>query len=38
VRQQQRTGNHDKPTKEQGGSDRFDGTRKDAENVEPKRR
>ena len=33
---QQNTGNHKKPgTPEAGGADRFGGTRKGAENVEP---
>jgi len=35
IRQQQHTGNHDKPGPEQGGADRHGGTRDGAENVEP---
>jgi hypothetical protein len=35
VRQQQHTGNHDKPGPEQGGSDRHGGTRHGADNIEP---
>jgi hypothetical protein len=35
AREQQHTGNHDKPGPEQGGSDRHGGTRHGAENVEP---
>src|SRR5436190_15617462 len=35
ARQQQHTGNHDKPGPERGGSDRHGGTRHGAENVEP---
>ena len=35
ARQQQHTGNHDKPGPEQGESDRHGGTRHGAENVEP---
>jgi hypothetical protein len=35
VRQQQHTGNHEKPGPERGGSDRHGGTRDGAENVEP---
>jgi hypothetical protein len=35
ARQQQHTGNHDKPGPERGGSDRHAGTRHGAENVEP---
>jgi hypothetical protein len=38
VRDQQDTGNHDKPGEEAHGSDRRGGTRSGAENVEPKRR
>lgn len=33
--QQQGGGNHDLPEDRQGGPDRFGGTRKGAENVEP---
>ncbi|HYE48341.1 MAG TPA: hypothetical protein VEB20_02040 [Azospirillaceae bacterium] len=33
---QQHTGNHQKPGQEQGGADRFGGTRAGAENVEPR--
>jgi hypothetical protein len=36
--QQQHTGNHDKPEKEEQGSDQRGGTRAGAENIEPKRR
>jgi hypothetical protein len=35
VRQDQHTGNHNKPGPEAGGSDRHGGTRHGAENVEP---
>ena len=35
ARQQQHTGNHDKPGPERDGSDRHGGTRHGAENVEP---
>jgi hypothetical protein len=35
VRQQQHTGNHDKPGEEAEGSDSHGGTRDGAENVEP---
>ena len=35
TRQQQHTGNHDKPGPEKGGADRHGGTRDGAENVEP---
>jgi hypothetical protein len=35
VRQQQHTGNHDKPGPERGGSDRHGGTRHGADNIEP---
>jgi hypothetical protein len=35
ARQQQHTGNHEKPGPEAGGSDRHGGTRDGAENVEP---
>lgn len=38
IREQQNTGNHDKPGEEARGSDRHGGTRAGAENVEPKRR
>lgn len=38
VRQQQHTGSHHKPEKEEQGSDLHGGTRAGAENVEPKRR
>lgn len=34
VHDQQHTGNHDYPGQEQGGSDKFGGTRAGAENVE----
>jgi hypothetical protein len=37
ARQQQHTGNHDKPGPERGGSDRHGGTRHGAENVESAR-
>lgn len=36
ARQQQHTGNHERPEREGGGSDRFGGTRAGAKNVEPK--
>ena len=35
MRQQQHTGNHDRPEQATGGADRFGGTRRGAENVEP---
>ncbi|MBV9862626.1 MAG: hypothetical protein JO267_10815 [Alphaproteobacteria bacterium] len=35
IRQQQHTGNHDKPGPEKGGSDKHGGTRDGAENLEP---
>lgn len=36
VHDQQHTGNHDYPGQEQGGPERFGGTRAGAENVEEK--
>ena len=38
VREQQHTGNHEKPKPEASGADKFGGTRAGAENVEPKKR
>ena len=38
VRDQQHTGNHDKPGEEARGSDRRGGTRSGAGNVEPRRK
>jgi hypothetical protein len=34
VEQQQHTGNHDKHGKDEGGADRFGGTRAGSENIE----
>jgi hypothetical protein len=37
TRDQQHTGNHDRPAKEKAGNEKLGGTRAGAENVEPKR-
>jgi hypothetical protein len=38
LRQQQHTGNHDRPERAGGGADRFGGTRAGADNVEPSKK
>ena len=37
IKQQQHTGNHDRPRKERAGNEKYGGTRAGKENVEPKK-
>ena len=37
IKQQQHTGNHDRPVKERAGNEKLGGTRAGKENVEPKK-